>query len=42
MVVGGLRHARALHPLERNPVPILQKAEWAREPNWTGAKISRP
>jgi len=39
MVVGGERHASAsLTPGERDPLPILQEAERASGPVWTGVE----
>jgi hypothetical protein len=29
---------RPLYPRERDPVPIVQEAEWAPGPVWTGAE----
>jgi hypothetical protein len=38
MAVGGQGHTpAALHPWERDPVPIVQEAAWAPGPVWTGA-----
>ena len=38
--VSGQRHAPAvLYPRER-PVPVVQEAEWAPGPVWTGGKSS--
>ena len=34
MGVGGLRHAPAVLPQEREPVPILQEAGWVPGPVW--------
>jgi hypothetical protein len=36
MGVGGLRHARPLEPLERDPVPTVREAGWTTETVWTG------
>ena len=36
MCVGGQRHAPAALPQESYPVPIVQEAEWAPGPVWTG------
>ena len=30
--------ARPFYPRERDPVPILQEAEWAPESNWTSSE----
>jgi hypothetical protein len=47
MGVGGQRHAVAAsphphHPRKRDTVPIVQKAEWAPGPVWTGAEYLAP
>ena len=49
MVVGGQRHAtprhatpRPLYPRERDPVPIVQEAEWPPGPVWTGTDNLAP
>ena len=38
MGVGGQRHSSAILPPGKDPVPIVQEAEWAPGPVWTGAK----
>ena len=40
--MGGKHHAPAALPLERDPVPIVQEAEWAPGPVWTGAENLPP
>jgi hypothetical protein len=35
MEVGGNASFRPLHPQEKDPVPIIQKAGWAPGPVWT-------
>jgi hypothetical protein len=42
MGVGGQRHAPAAFTPEKEPVPILQEAEWAPGPVWTGAENIAP
>ena len=42
MVVGGRNHAPAALPAGRDPIPILQEAEWAPGPVWTGAENLGP
>ena len=39
MLVGGQRHAPAAFPPEKEPVPIVQEAEWAPGPVWTGVEF---
>jgi hypothetical protein len=41
MGVGGQQHAPAALPLESDPVPNVQDAEWDPRPVWTGAEKSR-
>ena len=37
--VGGQRHApTALYPRNKDPVPVVQEAEWVPGPVWTGAE----
>jgi hypothetical protein len=38
MRLGGQRHSPAALPPGKDPVPIVQEAEWASEPVWTGAE----
>jgi hypothetical protein len=38
MVVGGQHHTLATLPLERDPVPIMQKTGWASGMTWMGAE----
>jgi hypothetical protein len=40
--VNAQRHAPAALPLRNDPVPIVQKAEWASWPFWTGAENLAP
>jgi hypothetical protein len=42
MGVGGQRHAPAVYPRERDPLPTLQEAGWAPGPVWTGAENLAP
>jgi len=35
MGVGGQRHAPAVLPRGKDPVPIVKEAGWASEPFWT-------
>jgi hypothetical protein len=42
MEVGGQRHAPAALPPGKRPVPIVQEAEWAPVPVWTGAENLAP
>jgi hypothetical protein len=41
-MVGGQRHAPAILPPEKTPVPIVQKAGWTPGPVWTGAENLSP
>ena len=41
-MVGGRNHAPAALPAGRDPIPILQEAEWAPGPVWTGAENLGP
>ena len=40
--VGGQRHAPAVLPPGKNPVPIVQEAGWAPGTVWTGAENLSP
>jgi hypothetical protein len=40
--VGGNATPQPLNPRERDPVPIVQEAEWAPGPVWTGAENLAP
>ena len=40
--VGGQRHAPSALPPGKDPVPIVQEAEWASGPVWTGAENITP
>jgi len=40
--VGGQRHASAALPPGKDPVPIVQEAELASKPFWTGAENLAP
>jgi len=42
MRVGGQRHAPAAFYPVKDPVPIVQEAEWAPGPVWTGAETLAP
>ena len=38
MGVGGQRHAPAVRPPEREPMPVVQETEWAPGPVWMDAE----
>ena len=42
MEVGGQRHASAALQPGKEPVPIVQEAEWAPGPVWTGTENLAP
>ena len=42
MGVGGQSQAPAALPPGKDPVPIVQEAEWAPGPVWTGAENLAP
>ena len=40
--VSDQRHAPVFYPGQRDPVPIVQEAEWAPQPLWMGAEKHAP